>query len=200
MMATMRGWAKTLVWIAILLMCAGVGAFIAYRFPPNPFPPGVRDPAVLPTESPSPSDPELSRWHLKMISLTTHTYRVGGSCTSDWRLGGQIRLTESARIRGRGIARLLLGARCDFPSAQVQADRVIVRIFGRRVGDEIALRFQEVDRRPLGSQDLGGFLKTLATLRFSIQERAGAQATARKRIEDPEGETHVSRTRIRLRP
>jgi hypothetical protein len=200
MMAMMRGWAKTLVWIAILLLCAGVGAFIAYRFPANPFPPGVRDAAVRPSESPSPSDPELSRWHLKMISQTTHTYRVGGSCTSDWRLGGQIRLIQSGRIRGRGVARLLLGARCDFPSAQVQTERVIVRIVGRRVGDEIALRFLEVGRRPLGSQDLGGFLKTLATLRFSLPERAGAQATDRKRIEEPEGETYVSRTRIRIRP
>jgi hypothetical protein len=199
MMVTMRGWAKTLVWIAILLTCAGIGAFIAYRFPPNPFPPSVRDPAVLPG-SPNPSDPELSRWHLKMISLTTHTYRVGGSCTSDWRFGGQIRLTQPGRIRGRGIARLLLGATCDFPSAQVQTERVIVRIIGRRVGDEIALRFQEVGRLPLGSQDLGGFLNTLPTLRFSIPERAGAQAVDRQRIEDPEGDTHVSRTRVRLRP
>jgi hypothetical protein len=198
MMATVRGWVKTLVWIVILLVCAGVGAFIAYRFPPNPFPPGVRDPGLVPSESPSPSTAELVSWSLRMSSRTTHTYRVGGSCTSDWRMSGRIRLTDPGRVRGRGVARLLLGARCDFPSAQVQAERVVVRIVGRREGDELDLRFQDVSRYPVGSQDLGGFVKTLETFRFSIPERAGAEAREQKRIEDPEGEIHVSVTTIRL--
>lgn len=199
MMATVRGWVKTLVWILILAGCAGVGAFIAYRFPPNPFPPGVSDAGVLPSVTPSPSTAEPISWSLSMSSRTTQTYRVGGSCTSDWRMSGRIRVTDPGRVRGRGVARLLPGARCDFPSAQVQAERVIVRILGRREGDGLDLRFQEVSRSPVGSQDLGGFVKTLGTFRFSIPERAGAEARKQKRIEDPEGEIHASITRIRLR-
>lgn len=189
---------KTLVWIAILTACAGAGAFIAHRFPPNPFPPGVRDSGILPSVTPSPSPAELVSWSLRMSSRTAHTYRVGGSCTSDWRMSGRIRLTEPGRVRGRGVARLLPGAKCDFPSAQVQAERVIVRILGRRDGDELDLRFQDVRRYPVGSQDLGGFVKTLRTFRFSIRERAGAEERKQKRIEDPEGEMHVSMTTIRL--
>jgi hypothetical protein len=195
-MTSMRGWEKAFLWTGILLLCAGVGAFIASRT--NPFPPGVRDPVALPSESPSPSTVDLVRWSLSMSSRTTHTYHVGGSCTSDWRLEAKIELTESGRVDGRGVARLQSGARCDFPSAQVQARRVVVAIVGIRDGDELDLRFQDAGRKPEGSQDLGGFLKTLTTLRFSIPEREGAEASKPKRIEDPEGEVYASVTTIRL--
>jgi hypothetical protein len=196
MMSSMGGWTKALMWAGILLACAGVGAFVASRS--DPFPPGVGGSDAVPSESPSPSTPELVRWEVTMSSRTTHTYRVGGSCTSDWRARGQIRLTESGRIRGRAIARLLPGANCDFPSAQIQARRVVVLILGRRDTGELDLRFREVGRRPVGSQDLGGFLETLAKLRFSIPERAGAEASSAKRIEDPVEEIYESITRIRL--
>jgi hypothetical protein len=192
----MRGWARTLVWALILLACAGVGAFVASRS--NPFPPGVSDPGALVSQSPSPSTPDVVRWSLTMSSRTRHTYRVGGSCTSDWRLRGRIELTEAGEVRGRGVARLLPGARCDFPSAQVQTRRVVVRIVGRRDGGELALRFEEVSRNPGGSQDLGAFLKTLPRLRFSITERVDAEATERRRFEDPPDEIHASVTKIRL--
>ena len=188
------------MWVGILLACAGVGAFVASRS--NPFPPGVGDTGAVPSESPSPSPSkaELVRWQLTMSSRTTHTYRVGGSCTSDWRARGQIRLTESGRVRGRAVARLRPGAKCDFPSAQVQARRVVVLILGRRYGGELHLRFREEGsgRQPVGSQDLGGFLETLARLRFAIPERAGAEASKPKRIEDPSDEIYASLTRIRL--
>ena len=198
MMAFVRGWKKTLLWAGILLACAGVGAFIGSRS--NPFPPGVRDPSALPSESPSPSasNADLVRWSIMMSSRTTHTYHVGGSCTSDWRLRGEIELTGSGRVEGRGVARLLPGARCEFPSAQVQSRRVVVSIVGRRDGDELDLRFLEQRLTPLGSQDLGGFVETLKTLRFSILERAGADASKPKRIENPDGEIYASVTRIRL--
>jgi hypothetical protein len=192
----MRGWEKTFLWAGILLVCAGVGAFIASRS--NLFPPGVRDPSMLPSESPSPSKADLVRWSLTMFSRTTHTYHVGGSCTSDWRLRGEIGVAESGRVRGHGVARLLLGANCDFPSAQVQTQRVDIAILGRRDGDEIDLHFQEERRKPAGSQDLGAFLKTLTTLRFSVPERAGTDVSKPKRIEEPEGEIYASVTRIRL--
>ena len=196
----MRGWKKVLLWAVILLACAGVGAFIASRS--NPFPPGVRDSTALPSESPSsspsPSSGDLVHWSVTMTSRSTHTYHVGGSCTSDWRIRGEIEISESGRVDGQGVSKLLPGARCDFPSAQIQTRRVDISIVGRRDGDELDLRFSEIGRLPLGSQDLGGFLKTLSTLRFSIPERAGADASKPKRIEDPDGEVYASVTRIRL--
>ena len=198
----MRGWKNVLLWAGILLACAGVGAFIASRS--NPFPPGVRDPTALPSESPSgspspsASDGDLVQWSVTMTSRTKHTYHVGGSCTSDWRVRGEIELNESGHVDGHGVAKLQPGARCDFPSAQIQARRVDIAIVGRRDGDELDLHFSEIGRLPQGSQDLGAFLRTLPTLRFSIPERAGADASKPKRIEDPDGEVYASVTRIRL--
>lgn len=192
----MRVLAKTLLWAGILLACAGVGAFIASRS--NPFEPSVREPAPLPSPTPSPSPADLDRWPIAMVSRTTHTYHVGGSCRSDWRLRGRITVTASGRVEGRGIARLQPGASCDFPSAQVQAGRVDVAIVGRRDGEELVLRFEEVDVQPGGSQDLGGFLRTLPTLRFSIPERDGAEASKPKKIEESDGDVFAAVTRIRL--
>lgn len=101
-------------------------------------------------------------------------------------------------ITGRGSARLQPGAGCDFPSAQVQAERILVEFVGRRDGDELQLRFRDVERMPAGSQDLGAFAKTLETLRVGIVERPGSEITKQTRIEDPEDEIYRSVTTIRL--
>ena len=187
-----------LLWIGILLACAGVGAFIGSRS--NPFPPGVRDPGAPPSDGPSPSPPTpLVELSVTMVSRTTHTYHVGGSCTSAWRVEGTIRISASGRVRGRGVARLQPGARCDFPSAQVQTRRVVVRFLGRRDGRELVLRFRDGGRMPAGSQDLGAFQKTLETLRVVIPERAGSEVSKPTRIEDPEDEIYASVTTVRLR-
>ena len=192
----MRGWVRVLLWVVILLACAGVGAFIGSRS--NPFPPGVPDPGARPTDSPSPSLPELDEWPITMVSRTTHTFHVGGSCTSAWRLKGTLRISASGEITGRGVARLRPGAGCDFPSAQVQAERILVEFLGRRDGDELDLRFRDVGRMPAGSQDLGAFAKTLGTLRVAIIERAGSEVSKETRIEDPEDEIYRSSLTIRL--
>lgn len=193
----MRGWMRVLLWAVILLACAGVGAFIGSRS--NPFPPGVPDPgATPPSESSSPPPPEDVVRSITMISRTTHTYHVGGSCTSAWRLEGRLRISASGRIRGRGVAHLRPGADCDFPSAQVQARRVLVRFLGRREGDSLELGFRVGALTPAGSQDLGAFVRTFGTLRISVPERAGAEVTERTRIEDPEDEIYASATTIRL--
>ena len=188
-----------LLWIVILLMCAGVGAFIGSRS--NPFPPGVPDPGAAPSDDPSPSSqpPALVHRSITMVSRTTHTYHVGGSCTSAWRLEGRIRISASGRVRGRGVARLQPGARCDFPSAQVQTRRGGVVVVGRRGGRDLELRFRDGSRVPVGSQDLGAFLKTLETLRVVISERAGSEVSKPTRIEDPEDEIYASVTTVRLR-
>jgi hypothetical protein len=201
MMGAVRGWTKAIVWVGILLGCAAVGAFIASRS--NPFPPGVPDPGAVPSETPgaSPSLPvaEVTRWTLAMSSRSTHTYRVGGSCTSDWRMErGRIRVSGSGRVRGRGVSRLLPGATCDFPSAQFQARRIQVEILGRRDGGRLRLRFRIEDVLPSGSQDLGAFVETLEGLRLTIGERPGARERERARIERPDGDVFASISRFRL--
>jgi hypothetical protein len=191
-----RGWVRVLLWGVILLACAGVGAFIGSRS--NPFPPGVPDPGAQPSDGPSPSPPELDEWPITMVSRTTHTFRVGGSCTSVWRVKGTLSISVTDRITGRGVARLQRGAGCDFPSAQVQAERVLVEFLGRRGGENLDLRFRDVGRMPAGSQDLGAFVKTLETLRVAIVERPGSEIKKKTRIEDPEDEIYRSTTTIRL--
>ncbi|HEX6580308.1 MAG TPA: hypothetical protein VF195_05490 [Actinomycetota bacterium] len=192
----MRGWARVLLWVVILLACAGVGAFIGSRS--NPFPPGVPDPGAQPSDGPSPAPPEHDEWPITMVSRTTHVFHVGGSCTSAWRVKGTLRISASGRITGRGVARLQPGAGCDFPSAQVQAERILVLFLGRRDGDELDLRFRDVGRMPAGSQDLGAFVKTLETLRVAIVEAAGSEVVKQTRIEDPEDEIYRSAITIRL--
>jgi hypothetical protein len=192
----MRGWRKVLLWTSILLACAGAGAFLASRS--NPFPPGVRDasPSVgpEPTTSPEPS----VRWQLAMTARTTHTYRVGGSCTSAWRLVARVRVAPGGLVGGLGTARLRPGAGCDFETAQVQADSVRIGIEGERVGDALRLRFLVTGVEPSGAQDLGALVELLPRVRVTLRERDGANEAVSTRRDDPNGDTFVARTTFRL--
>ncbi len=187
----MRGPVRVLLWALILVACAGVGAFVASRS--NPFPPEV------PAERPSPTPPgeEPARWVLSVTSRTTHRLRVGGACTSDWRMRATIRVTPEGRVRGSGRARLRPGARCDFETAQVQARAVRIRIGGERIGDRLRVRFEVVEAAPAGAQDLGGFVATLPEMRFTLAERAGATTSGPTQV-NVEDDTHVARTSLRL--
>jgi hypothetical protein len=194
----MSFWQKFGLWGFILLMCAGVGAFIASRS--NLFPPEVRNGSPSPSQTPSPSasaEPPV-RWTLALTSRTSHTYRVGGSCTSDWRMRARIRVTPDGAIDGSGVAHLLPGAACDFPTAQVQAAAISIRIRGARAGALLDLRFRRGALEPPGSQDLGGFVRTLPAMRLSIREREGARDRASTRVEDPEDEIHLATTALLL--
>ena len=145
----MRGWEKALLWTAILLAVRRRRR--VHRVAVEPVPTWGSRPGCPPEREPEPVtrvEPRPLVAH--DVSRTTHTYHVGGSCTSDWRLEGEIELTGSGRVDGRGVARLQPGARCDFPSAQVQARRVVVSIVGRRDGDELDLRFQEAGTEAAG--------------------------------------------------
>jgi hypothetical protein len=194
-----RGWLKVLMWAGILLLCAGVGAFLASRS--NPFPPGVPDPGAVPSESPNPSPTpvEVEVRSLRLVSRTAHTYHVGGSCTSDWEMDSAVRISSAGRVRGSGVARLRPGNECDFPSAQVQARRVVLRIVGRTNGDRVVIRFRTGKVVPFASQDLGAFVDTIETLRFSLVDRAIARQAKSKQVTTPNGDVFASTTTVRLR-
>jgi hypothetical protein len=193
----MRWWTKTLLWAGILLACAGVGAFIASRS--NPFPPGVDSgPGGTPSRSPRPSEELPDRWVLAMGSRSIHTYRVGGACRSDWRMRARLRVFPGGRVVGKGTARLLSGASCDFETAQVQTALIDVSLTGRRVGSVLRLRFEETERRPAGSQDLGAFTELLPSLRVSLEKREGAKVSKRQEVSQPDGDVFAARTVLRL--
>ena len=195
----MRWWLKVLMWAGILLVCAGVGAFLASRS--NPFPPGVPDPGAVPSESPSPSPSpvEVEVRSLRLVSRTAHTYHVGGSCTSDWEMDSAVRISPAGRVRGSGVARLRPGNGCDFPSAQVQSRRVVLRIVGRTNGDRVVIRFRTGKVVPFASQDLGAFVDTIETLRFSLADRAIARQAKSKQFTTGNGDVFASTTTVRLR-
>ena len=194
----MPGWLKFVLWVFILLACAGIGAFVASRS--NPFPPEVGAPSrptsVSPSPSPSAQPPE--RWRLTLTSRTSHTYRVGGACTSDWRMRAAIRELPDGEIAGQGVARLLPGAQCDFPSSQVQAATVAIRVAGVRENGTLELRFRPLKVEPPGAQDLGGFVRTLPVRRHSIEASDGATARRTTTVEDPADEIQLARTTLIL--
>jgi hypothetical protein len=192
----MRGWQKFALWVFILLACAGIGAFVASRS--NLFPPEVDVPSPSAPASPSPSVEPSTRWRLMLTSRSSHTYRVGGSCTSDWRMRARIRVAPDGAVAGEGVAHLRPGARCDFPSGQVQAAAVVIRITGAREGRSLDLRLRPLGVEPPGAQDLGGFVRTLPATRFSIEERAGGTVRRSTRIEDPQDEIQLARTTLTL--
>jgi hypothetical protein len=192
----MRGWLKFGLWAFILLACAGIGAFVASRS--NLFPPEVDVSSPSASESPSPSVEPPSRWRLMLTSRSSHAYRVGGSCTSDWRMRARIQVALDGAVSGRGVARLRPGARCDFPSGQVQAAAVEIRISGARGGRSLDLRLRPVGIEPPGAQDLGGFVRTLSPTRFSIEERDGATVRRSTRVEDPQDEIQRATTTLIL--
>jgi hypothetical protein len=187
----MPGWVKFVVWVLILLACAGVGAFVASRS--NLFPPEVSVPSPSVSEGPSPSVERPIRWRLTLVSRTSHTYR-GGVCTSDWRMRAPMREMPNGTVTGQGVARLLPGAGCDFPSGQVQAEAIAIGIRGAREGGAFELRFRPLDVEPPGAQDLGGFEGTMSARPLSIRARDGATATRTTRIEAQADETLQART------
>lgn len=186
----MQWWQRAALWTFILLVCAGIGAFVASRS--NPFPPEVRVVPSPSAQSPSPSPEPEARWRLMLTSRTKHRYHVGGSCTSDWRMRARLSIAGSGLVSARGVARLLPGARCDFPTAQVQSTTISIRIVGALSGGRLDLRLRAGSAEPPGSRDLGGFLRTLRSMHPSIRARDGARAHGPTRVEEPGDEIFVA--------
>jgi hypothetical protein len=167
---------KVLAWIAVFAACAGVGAYIAAHT--NPFPPGVEDPGVRPTASPtvSPSEDPGGSWLVRIDTRTFHDLFVGGRCAASWRIDVGIAATQGP-IDGAGAAVLKGELRCDEPTAQIQAERIDLRAVGRLRDGELRFHLEETGVDPAGAQELSGFLETIPTMELRLPASDGANAT-----------------------
>lgn len=169
-----------LVWLVVFAACAAIGAVVAANT--NPFPPGVEDPGARPsagTDQPPGDEPDptpVGAWLMRVDTRTYHDLFVGGRCAASWRIDLGI-AAVAGPIDGAGVAKLKSDLRCDEPTAQVQADRIDLRVIGRVRAGELHLRLQETGRSPEGSQELSGFVETIPTLRLTMPARDGASAT-----------------------
>jgi hypothetical protein len=197
----MRTVLKVVAWTAAFAAAAGIGAYVAANT--DPFPPGVDRPTATATASPSPTPAPPQRWVGVMRSATRHDLFVGGSCRTRWRTELRFTVDVDGRIDGTGVARLRGdGARCDFAVAQVQTRMVRLVVSGRRLPlGALQLSFDEVVRRPDGSDDLGGFLTLLEAGAVAEEQRnAGiAEGTFTNREGDGNRGRYVAAGRIDLR-
>jgi hypothetical protein len=113
---------------------------------------------------------------------------VGGRCTTRWR--GDLRYTvdaETGAVEGAGAARLFGELECDFPVAQVQAERVKLAITGRMREGSLTLHLSQTEIEPTSSRDYGGFV-ALLPVRITLPVRdAGAEGRVIRRRVDEEG-------------
>ena len=162
----MRRSLKVVTWIAAFAACAGVGASIASRT--NPFPPGVEDPGARPagssTITPSPIPPGAERYGGYVRARTYHDLFVGGRCRTYWFIPITFSIDVDGSISGEGTAKLRGGLRCDFTTAQVQAEAITLVVGGHRRGGLLDLSLKPRDFVPQGSSDFGGLVATLPEL------------------------------------
>jgi len=182
----MRKALKVAAWSSVFLACAGVGAYIAAHS--DPFPPGVDRPGApaLASASASPGgSPASEPWVGSFRSFTYHQLYVGGRCTTRWR--GDLRFTVDAQkaVEGTGAARLFGRLECDFPIAQVQAERVELAITGRLRGGRLTLHLSQMGIDPLSARDYGGFV-ALLPVRVTLSARNGAaeDRVIRRRVDE----------------
>jgi hypothetical protein len=178
---------RVAAWAALFLACAGVGAYIAAHS--DPFPPGVDRPgaSALASASTSPSGPPApERWVGSFRSFTYHQLYVGGRCTTRWR--GDLRFAvdaETGAVEGTGAARLFGALECDFPIAQVQAERVELAITGRMRDGSLRLHLSQTGIEPSSARDYGGFTALLPVrITLPVGNDAAEDRVVRRRIDE----------------
>jgi hypothetical protein len=194
----MKRAAKVLIWVVVFAACAGAGAYVAAHT--DPFPPSV-DPGARPVDgaaSASSPVPREGSWLVRIGARTFHDLFVGGRCATSWRIDVGLPLSDG-RIDGAGVATLHGGLRCDEETAQIQAERIDLRATGQLVDGELRFTLEETGRAPVGAQDLGGFTKTIPTLRFSLPASDGATATFDVTVPDGDRGTYGAAGRAVLR-
>ncbi len=159
----MRRSLKILAWVVAFAAAAGAGAMVASRS--DPFPPGVEDPGARPgpssdaTRSATPSGAEP--WSGTIRARTYHDLFVGGRCRTDWVVPISISFDDGGSVDGTGTAMLRGGLRCDFTTAQVQANEISLKVGGHRRGHLLDLSLEPAAFTPTGSSDYGGLVATL---------------------------------------
>lgn len=174
----MRRLVKILAWTLVFAACAGVGAYVAAHT--NPFPPGVEDPGARPSADPTDAteptgEPAGGPWLARIDTRTYHALFVGGRCAANWRIDVGIAVADGP-IEGAGAATIEGELRCTESTAQVQAERIDLRVVGMVRDGELRFRLEETGRSPDGSQELSGFLETITTGRFEMPAEEGASA------------------------
>jgi hypothetical protein len=188
---------KIVIWVAVFAACAGVGAFVASRS--NPFPPGVEDPGLHQTLSPTQSAP--AAWDLSMFVKSEHVLHEGGACRSDWKVSGTVTIQPNGDASGAADADLASPASCDFTQSQVQTTAIRLVMVGTLQHGTLRLSFSEGGRTPVGSQDLGGFTNTLRFIHPSVRLPDGArQGRASVHVTRSDGDlgSYSSTTTLRL--
>jgi hypothetical protein len=174
---------KVAAWAAVFVACAAVGALIAART--DPFSPDVAEPSFGPARSTGPDGPIATTWPAVIVSRTWHDLPVGGRCGTSWRTDldlvvdapEDVAITDVAAlpVTIEGTASLKGALRCDFPTAQLQSEELMIVGSGRLRGGTFRFTIGEAGRTPAGSKDYGGFTNTLNFLRFEVSAEDGAQ-------------------------
>jgi hypothetical protein len=192
---------RILLWVAVFVGAAGIGAFIGAHS--NPFPPEVQGPPATTPSNPAVAKP--IRWRGAISSVTAHQLYVGGSCRTDWTTALTFTVDTDGTISGQGRARLKGKLRCDFSTAQIDTRSFVVKVSGTLTGAKASLRLTEIQRSPAGTSDLGGFASTVLTgARSTLTVPLDATSTAaRGRVDlhriDQEGRgTFSSSNLVRL--
>ena len=195
----MRRSVKATVWVVVFLGAAGVGAFIAAHS--NPFPPEVggspetSSPTGTPTSS---SGPAVARYRGSIESMTYHQLYVGGRCDSRFR-STFVLSVRNGTVAGTGRAHLLGELRCDFAISQAEVRDIRFSFSGTTDGKVFRLRLEEVQHSQIGSDDYGGFSRTLIGTGETVELPAdgGSTRVVLRRADGDRG-SYVSVNRIRL--
>ena len=178
----MRGWQKVIVWIAVFVLAAAVGAFVAAHT--NPFPPGVEEPGAL--ASPTSPAPEPESWRLELTTSSVHELHVGGTCRSRWQTASVLIVTPDGGLTGTGRAVAQGRASCSFATAQVSARGLRLDVSGHVAGTSMLLVLRTAGPlTPAGSLDLGGFTQVLPVIRLTIDGTSGSGSST---VSKPDGD------------
>jgi hypothetical protein len=197
---------RVLVWAAVFLGAAGIGAYVAAHT--ELFPPEVEGAAVTtgsPAPSPSTPAPSDPSWSGAIRSVSYHDLYVGGRCRTDWVTKISFDALDNGRIVGSGVARLQGHRECTFPNAQVNAETIEVSVEGSWDRGGFHIRLRDGDRSPKGTADYGGFAPTVfdagpaAVMDVDLGSDTAASATIQmERVDDQGRGRYRSTNRVML--
>ena len=194
----MPRWVRVIVWVAVFTVCAGVGAFIASRS--NPFPPGVEDPGARSTTPAATPSLAQTGYLVTGTARTRHDLFVGGSCETDWTIELHVGVDDAGKAQGAGAVHLEGKLRCDFPTAQVQAEEIEIEVGGHLRGALLDLSLDPTSMLPDGSNDFGGLVPTLP--RFPTMHLAHGRGVVHStvRVSDGDQGSYVATYVMKARP